>query len=97
MSFALVALALILISLTVMKYRSALRAALVIAFLFSATTAVLLWGLNHFADSSLWFVAGKNIDRNTFLHLITALYAVDLVCAIIIVNNHRQYRKVNRR
>lgn len=96
MSFVLVIYALLLIALTMITYKKAVLVICVILLLLSATGTLLFYGLYVFELQDLWHVFGKDIDRPTFLHLMMALFAFNIISSFFIVRGYLEYRKVNK-
>ncbi len=97
MSFLLVVYAVLLIFLTLKRYRSIPLVVCVVLLLFTSTTVILLYGLRQFEAGQYWLLFGKNIERDMFIPLVAVLYAFDVACTVIIARNHIAYRKINKR
>lgn len=95
MSFIILLLIAVLITLSFLKYRkiySVLISALVILGL---TTGALFYGLNELNQNSSWILFGKKITWSNYINLIIVWYSADILCSVIIIRNYFEYKKIN--
>ncbi len=95
MIFFVIAIIAVLIVFVFMKYRKIYSVVAAVMVIFGMTTVVLVWGIRVFSSGSMMQFFNSSIGNRDFYYLMAAWYAFDLLCAVKIIKNHIDYRKVN--
>jgi hypothetical protein len=77
------------------KHRSVFSVAIAVLMVFGVTTALLLWGMAILEKGPVIKFFNKTISSGELYRLIAFWYAVDTVCAALIIRSHMAYRKAN--
>jgi uncharacterized membrane protein YeaQ/YmgE (transglycosylase-associated protein family) len=97
MTLLVLALIACYVALMFKKYRNKFSIFMTIALCIIATTGATLWGLCAADAEGKIIFFYSTIDRKVFMLLMAAWYIFDLFCAVKIIRNYIEYRKLNPR
>ncbi|MBN2158006.1 MAG: hypothetical protein JW807_01330 [Spirochaetes bacterium] len=95
MTFIILAVLTFLIVVVFIKQKSVASVCITIALLIAMTTAVLLLGADALSGRRALVFFNSAIDAQTFYRLMAAWYGADIFCAVLVIRNYIEYRKVN--
>lgn len=95
MSFIILLITIILITLTLSVYRKIYSVALALLIILGSTGAVLFYGMKTFNSGQAITFFDMDVPAKGFYHVVALWFLLDIFCSIKIVRNYIEYRKIN--